>query len=204
MDCFDLLEADASAIEQHHGIASARAWRIGIRSINYNNLTRWTILEAAVQERFGWRPDYPGGFYLDGEHVRMCFPERGLIVPCRDRRGFAQALLCYRHPADDKPFWVSSAKHGGAKAVPSLHFAGRSNAARNNVVVLTRDTLTAEAVAGNAAITVAGLNGCTPSAAVVQLRAAYPNLRAVILDVAVEPALCRALRNAGLRWEAGL
>jgi len=205
-NCFSLLEPDSRAIKQHHGITPERAQRIGIRSISYG-ITGWTILEAAVQKQFGWRVDLPAGFYLDGERVRMCFPERdGLLVPCRDHRGFIQALRYYRHAADDSPVWVSSAKHGGAKAVPSLHFAGRSNAKRNGIVVLTDHSLRAETIYGGGAITVVALNGCTPFAVVAQLRAAYPALRGVILGdgVAAEPPLCRALVNAGLRWEAGL
>jgi hypothetical protein len=201
----DLFDFDAAAIERHHGITPERAHAAGIRSLPDAPFGR-SILEHAIQEKFGWRADLPGGFYLDGERVRMCFPERGLIASCRDHRGYTQALRYFRHAADDDPVWITSSKHGGAKAVPSLHFAGRSNAKRNGVVVLCDHTLRAEAIYAGGAITVAACNGCTPFSIVAQLRRAYPNLRAVIFGegVAAEPALCRALRNAGLRWEVQL
>jgi hypothetical protein len=202
-DCFALNQADARAIERQWGIAPERAQALGIRSINHG-IGGFVILEAAVQRRFGYRLDYPAGFYLDGERVRICFPERGLIVPCRDRRGFTQALLHYKHPGDSKPYWISSAKHGGAKAVPSLHIAGPTNADGSGIVVLTAHALQAEAIQKGGSITVVGVNGCTPSAVVGQLRTAYPALRGVILDLEPEPTLCHALTGAGLKWEVGL
>lgn len=199
-DCLNLYESDARVIERNHGLSVEQQDKAGIRSAP--SAIEKIFARRAVLNRFGTRDAYPAPFFHDvNGALQINLPEHGLIVPCK-RGGLMRAWLQYRHANDAAPMWCSGSKYGGAKAQPSIHVCLAENVKTSGVAVLVRDALAAIAKAGNGSICFVGLNGVAPHTLTAQLRAALPDLRAVLLDLdSVEPRVTRALEFAGLRWE---
>jgi hypothetical protein len=196
--CLSLCAPDARAIESQHGLTLEAQMRAGIRSV-LSNIGKLVICHE-ISLKFGAHRQYPAPFYFD-TGLRLNQPSSGFIVPCR-YQGLQRAWLHYKHPKDDSPIWCSGACFGGAKARPSIHVSASENVKRTGVCVLVRDALRAEACATGGVVCFVGLNNVMPHALTAQLRAALPDLRAVLIDPElIEPSLTRALKFAGLRWE---
>jgi hypothetical protein len=199
-DCLSLYESDARMIERDHCLSVEQQDKAALRSAP--STIEKLFARHAVLSRFGTRDAYPAPFFRDVHGaLQINLPEHGLIVPCK-RGGLMRAWLHYRHANDAAPVWCSGSKYGGAKAQPSIHICLAENVKTSGVAVLVRDALAASAKAGDGAVCFVGLNGVAPHMLTAQLRAALPNLRAILLDLdGIEPRLMRALEFAGLRWE---
>jgi hypothetical protein len=199
-DCLNLYESDARVIERDHGLSVEQQDKAGIRSAPSS--VEKIFARHAVLSRFGDRDSYPAPFFHDANNqLQLNLSDHGLIVPCC-RGGLMRTWLHYRYPNDAAPVWCSGSKYGGEKAKPSIHVCLAENVKKSGVAVLVRDALAAITCAGNGAVCFVGLNGVAPHTLTAQLRAALPDLRAVLLDLdSIEPRLTRALEFAGLRWE---
>ncbi len=201
LNYFSLDPRDAERVEEEYGITRGRAEMIGLRSAPSPTHVLFALAGVLDYFRGEWRPDaWPAPFYSDGEYLRMAAPPSGLLFPVW--RGHFRAWLHYRSVTDAAPVWASSSyMPGGSKARASVHVVNPGYARDARACCLVSHALEAEAVAGAGSVSVAAVNRLAPGFVARELRAMWPELRAVTVDLPEPAPYVSALRAAGLAAE---
>lgn len=205
-DWLSLAERDARQIEKHLGWPPEMSLRLGVRSTP-GNVTS-LVLCSELRGVYGDSDEWPAGFYVTPSGaLNFNAPRYGLILPVWRR--WPVALQAYRHAADPRPRWASSADHEtGASAVSSVHCHAMLQAPEEVArVFVVGHTLEAMATAVKQGVSCVGLNGTPAWAVAAQMFEAFPNLTGVVL-AAADPGgrLEGELQAAGLAvtlWEGG-
>lgn len=204
-DYLSLDARDARQLQKLYGWQPEASLMLGVRSVP-GHVQRLVLLSELKQIVGGG--EWPAGFYTEGDSLRFeCETRYGLLLQVW--RKWPVGLVYYRHPADTRPRWISSANHPtGTAATASVHcHAMREDSADVSRVFMVSHTLEAMAVAIKQDVSTVAFNGAAVSNVPAQMFEAFPKLRGVVLAMPdAPPRLERELRDAGLsvnQWGGG-